>query len=186
MDENNTQDMSMEEAMKGFSLNKVKDGDMVIIGGIITEITKKITKNNANMAFIKVEDLYASMEVVVFPKTYEKCKALLEEDGIVLIKGRVSMKEEEKPKLLCETVDLLLSITSEKIYIQIEEERAISELLPKLKEILFQYRGSTPVYLFTKKERRKFRLDREYWVQNDLELMSCLRKRFGDENVKLV
>jgi len=173
-----------DEPLEGNS--KVKDGDMVIIGGIITEITKKITKNNANMAFIKVEDLYASMEVVVFPKTYEKCKALLEEDGIVLIKGRVSMKEEEKPKLLCETVDLLLSITSEKIYIQIEEERAISELLPKLKEILFQYRGSTPVYLFTKKERRKFRLDREYWVQNDLELMSCLRKRFGDENVKLV
>ena len=173
-----------DEPLEGNS--KVKDGDMVIIGGIITEITRKITKNNANMAFIKVEDLYGSMEVVVFPKTYEKCKALLEEDGIVLIKGRVSMKEEEKPKLLCETVDSLLSTTSEKLYLQIEEQKAINELLPKLKEILSQYGGNIPVYLFTKKERKQFRLDKEYWVEDNLELMNCLRKSFGDENVKLV
>jgi DNA polymerase-3 subunit alpha len=173
-----------DEPLEGNS--KVKDGDMVIIGGIITEISRKITKNNANMAFIKLEDLYAAMEVVVFPKTYEKCKSLIEEDGIVLVKGRVSMKEDEKPKLLCESLDSLLNVTSEKLYIQIEEEGVIKEELQDLKMILAQYKGNMPVYLCTKKERRKFMLDRDYWAQNDTELLSYLRKRFGDENVKIV
>ena len=105
----------------------VKDGDMVIIGGIITEISRKITRNNANMAFVKIEDLFSVIEVVVFPKTYEKCKGLIEEDGIVLVKGRVSIKEDEKPKLLCESLDPLLLLDGEKLYVQIEEESMLKE-----------------------------------------------------------
>jgi DNA polymerase-3 subunit alpha len=163
----------------------VKDGDMVIIGGIITEISRKITRNNANMAFVKIEDLFSVIEVVVFPKTYEKCKGLIEEDGIVLVKGRVSIKEDEKPKLLCESLDPLLLLDGEKLYVQIEEESMLKEELLRLKQILLEYKGNVPVYLFTKKERKKYRLDREFWVENSSELMSELMDRFGEENVKL-
>ena len=173
-----------EELLEGSS--KVKDGDIVIIGGIITEITRKITKNNANMAFVKIEDLFAVIEVVIFPKTYEKCKSFIEEDSIVVIKGRVSMREDEKPKLLCESLDPLITLDSEKLYIQIEEEGLIKGELNDLKKIFLRFRGNIPVYLFTKKERRKFRLDRDYWVTSDVELLSYLRKRYGDENVKIV
>lgn len=163
----------------------VKDGDMVIIGGIITEISRKITRNNANMAFVKIEDLFSVIEVVVFPKTYEKCKGLIEEDGIVLVKGRVSIKEDEKPKLLCESLDPLLLLDGEKLYVQIEEDSMLKEELLRLKQILLEYKGNVPVYLFTKKERKKYRLDREFWVENSSELMSELMDRFGEENVKL-
>lgn len=163
----------------------VRDGDKVVIGGIITEVSRKITRNNANMAFVKVEDLFSVIEVVVFPKTYEKCKSLIEEDGIVLVKGRVSIKEDEKPKLLCESLDPLLLLEGEKLFIQIEEESMIKEELLSLKQVLLQHKGNVPVYLFTKKERKKYRLDREYWAESSAELMAELRMRFGDGNVKL-
>jgi DNA polymerase-3 subunit alpha len=163
----------------------VKDGDMVIIGGIITEVSRKITRNNANMAFVKIEDLFSVIEVVVFPKTYEKCKGLIEEDGIVLVKGRVSIKEDEKPKLLCESLDPLLLLDGEKLYVQIEEDSMLKDELLRLKRILLEHKGNMPVYLFTKKERKKYRLDREFWVENNSELMSELRDRFGEGNVKL-
>jgi DNA polymerase-3 subunit alpha len=165
--------------------SSVKDGDKVIIGGIITGVSRKITRNNANMAFVTVEDLFSAIEVVIFPKTYEKCKGLIEEDGIVLVKGRVSIKEDEKPKLLCESLDPLMLLDGEKLFIQIEEDNMIKDEMSRLKQIILDHKGNVPVYLFTKKERKKYRLDREFWVKNSLELMTDLRSRFGDENVKL-
>jgi DNA polymerase-3 subunit alpha len=167
------------------STSGVKDGDMVIIGGIITEVSRKITRNNANMAFVKIEDLFSVIEVVVFPKTYEKCKSFIEEDGIVLVKGKVSIKEDERPKLLCESLDPLLLLDGEKLYIQIEEDSMLKDELLRLKQVLADHRGSVPVYLFTRRERKKYRLDREYWAESSAELMSDLRKMFGDGNVKL-
>ncbi|MHC1719955.1 MAG: DNA polymerase III subunit alpha [Clostridiaceae bacterium] len=164
----------------------IKDGDIVIIGGIITEISRKITRSNTNMAFIKIEDLFSVIEVVVFPKTYEKCKSLIEEDGIVIVKGRVSIKEDEQPKLLCESLDPLLTLSSEKLYIQIDESSMIKDEMYRLKQILVEHKGSVPVYLCTKKERKKYRLDKEYWVENSTDLLHTLRSRFGDENVKLI
>jgi len=177
---------TLEEGETVQNNSDIKDGDMVIIGGIITEISRKITRNNANMAFIKVEDLFAMIEVVVFPKTYEKCKSLIEEDGIVVVKGRVSIKEDEQPKLLCESLDPLLTLNGEKLYIQIDESSMIQDEMYRLKQILTEHKGNVPVYLCTKKERKRFRLDKEYWVESSTELMYTLKSRFGDENVKLI
>lgn len=166
--------------------SKVKDGDKVIIGGIITEVSKKITKNNDMMAFAKVEDLYGAIEIIVFPKVFQKCRELINEDGMLIVKGRVSIREEEQPKILCETVEPLFKIDTEKLYILVEKEDMIKQTLAELKPILSSFKGNIPVYLCTKKERKKFRLDRELWINNDVELMSILRNNFGDENVKII
>ena len=82
-------------------------------------------------------------------------------------------------------MDPLLLLDGEKLFIQIEEDNIIKDEMSRLKQILVDHKGNVPVYLFTKKERKKYRLDREYWVKNSLELMTDLRNRFGDENVKL-
>ncbi len=166
--------------------SRVKDGDVVIVGGIITEITKKLTKNNANMAFIRVEDMFAAIEVVVFPKIYERCRSLIEEDGIVVVKGRVSIREDEAPKLVCDTLNPLHTGNDEKLYIQFENEAAMRKELQDLKDMLSFFKGNVPVHIFTKRERKQFRLDKDYWASSDGDLMTGLRKRFGDENVKLV
>ncbi|WP_423231055.1 DNA polymerase III subunit alpha [Clostridium magnum] len=165
---------------------KVKDGDVVIVGGIITEITKKFTKNNDMMAFIRLEDLYGGIEVIVFPKTFQKFKDMVTEDGLILIKGRVSLREEEQPKILCETIEPLIKIDSENLYVLIENEKILKEVLTELKMMFLQFKGDIPVYLCTRSERKKFRLDREFWIKHDVELISNLKGKLGDENIKII
>lgn len=165
---------------------KVKDGDIVIVGGIITEITKKFTKNNDMMAFIRLEDLYGGIEVIVFPKVFQRFKSLVGEDGLILIKGRVSLREEEQPKILCETIESLIKSDSKNLYVLVENEKVLKQILVELKSEFLKFKGDIPVYLCTRSERKKFRLDREFWINDDLELMSSLRVKLGDENVKII
>lgn len=80
------------------------DGQEVIIGGLIQEKTIKSTKNNKLMAFITVEDLYGTVEVLIFPNRYEESRDLLEEDRKVFVKGRVSVEEEDASKIICDTI----------------------------------------------------------------------------------
>lgn len=164
---------------------KLQDGDNVIIGGIISTVTRKVTKNNAMMAFINLEDLYASVEVIVFPKTFEKYKSLIEEDEIIIIKGRVSIREEEQPKILCEDIKPLLKINSEKIYILIENEAMMKDALKKLKQNLTIYRGNTPVYLCTKQPRKMYVVDKGLWLSEETDTMEMLRGIFGKDNIKI-
>ncbi|MBK5239630.1 DNA polymerase III subunit alpha [Clostridium sp.] len=179
-------DESLEEGntMLGDSF-KLQDGDKVIIGGIISSVSKKMTKNNDMMAFINLEDLYASVEVIVFPKTFEKCKSLMEEDEIVIIKGRVSIREEEQPKILCEDVKQLLKINSEKIYILIENETMMKDALKKIKQNLAIYRGSTAVFLCTSEPRKMYAVDKSLWLSEELDTMEILRSLFGKNNIKI-
>ena len=137
------------------------------------------------MAFINLEDLYASVEVIVFPKTFEKYKSLIEEDEIVIIKGRVSIREEEQPKILCEDIKPLLKINSEKIYILIENETMMKDALKKLKQNLSIYRGNTPVYLCTKQPRKMYAVDKALWLSEEIDTMEVLRSIFGESNIKI-
>ena len=163
---------------------KVEDGDKVIIGGIITELTKKITKNNEMMAFIKIEDLYAAIEIVIFPRIFEKYKTLIEIDQLAIIKGRVSIREDEQPKILCEQIDALVKINSEKIYIQYENEKVFKNESSKLKTILLLHPGNIPVYIYAKEEKKKYRMDRQFWANDDEKLLYMLRNIIGQDNVK--
>jgi DNA polymerase-3 subunit alpha len=101
----------------------IKDGDRVIIGGLIAEVNKKITRNNDMMAFIRLEDMYGSIEVIIFPKVLQKYRQNIEGDSVVLISGRVSIREEEQPKILCETIEPLMKVNNDKVYILVEEEK---------------------------------------------------------------
>ncbi|MGH4122897.1 MAG: DNA polymerase III subunit alpha [Clostridium sp.] len=179
-------DESLEEGNELLNESfKLQDGDKVIIGGIISTVSKKVTKNNAMMAFINLEDLYASVEVIVFPKTFEKYKSLIEEDEIVIIKGRVSIREEEQPKILCEDIKPLLKINSEKIYILIENETMMKDTLKKLKQNLSIYRGYTPVYICTKEPRKMYAVDKALWLSEETDTMGVLREIFGENNIKI-
>jgi len=177
---------SLEEGNEMLSESfKLQDGDKVIIGGIISFVNKKVTKNNDMMAFINLEDLYASVEVIVFPRTFEKYKTLLEEDEIVIIKGRVSIREEEQPKILCEDIKPLLKINSEKIYILVENEIMVKDALRKLKQDLAIYRGNTPVYLCTKEPRKMYAVDKGLFLSEETDTMEILRSIFGENNIKI-
>ncbi len=113
------------------SINKsIADGKNVVVGGIITGKKTKTTKNNKLMAFVTLEDLYGSMEVIVFPLILTKYSDLIAEESLVLITGRLSIKEEDTPKIICEEVRPL---TEEETHFPDENQKSrmrIKEDLP--------------------------------------------------------
>lgn len=165
---------------------KFQDGDRVVIGGIITEVSRKITKKNTMMAFIKVEDIYGEIEIVVFPKVLDKSNLLINEDGLVIIKGRVSIREEEQPKILAEEIKPIVKVTDTKVYVQIQEENQLMPIISEMREVLSEFRGSTPIYICTKKERKKFLIPDDLWINEEIEALNFLRKKFGEQNVKVI
>lgn len=179
---------SLEESNEGILLEdkKVKDGQKVKIGGIITSVNKKLTKNNDMMAFVELEDLYGIIELVVFPKVFNKVRHLINEDAIILVSGRVSIREDEAPKILCEDISELAGSSIEKIYIRIDTEEELQPSLKQLKIICPSYKGSIPIYLYVKSINKAFIMNKELWLNGEKELLTFLKNQFGIENVKVV
>ncbi|MGL4773161.1 MAG: DNA polymerase III subunit alpha [Clostridium sp.] len=165
---------------------ELTDNDSVVVGGILSEVNQKVTRNNTIMAFLKLEDLTGTIEVIVFPKTLDKVRNLLVQDGLVVIKGRLSLKEDEDAKIICETIEGLEKVDSNKLFLRFADNKSMKENADELKRILSNHKGETPVYLFTAKERQQFRLPREKWITIDDELMDKVKQFCGEENVKIV
>lgn len=83
------------------------DGQRVTMGGILTGVTRKITRNNTMMAFAMLEDTTGTVEIIIFPKTFEAVKNFLKEDLIVAVSGRLQVREDENTKLIVEDMDLI-------------------------------------------------------------------------------
>lgn len=179
-------DVLEEGVTVGEEISNIKDGTKVILGGLISSVTRKITKNNSMMAFLTLEDLFGTIEVIVFPKTYDNYRNLINEDEMVIINGRVSVREEEQTKVLCEEISPLINVSNEKIFILIKDK---SMLNPSMKEIKITFKdnlGATPVYLCTANDRKRYLLDRQAWLKNDFDTISMLKDMFGDSNVKIM
>ena len=164
----------------------IHDEDKVVVGGIITEVTQKVTRNNQIMAFIKIEDLSATIEVIVFPKTLDRVRNLIAADAFVIIKGRVSMKEDEAVKIICETMEPLEKVDSSKVYVRVDNLDMARATKPKLMEICNEYAGNTPLYVFTANDRKNYRMPRNMWVNLSSYIFLELEKVFGEGNVKIV
>ncbi|MEQ8155139.1 MAG: DNA polymerase III subunit alpha [Clostridiaceae bacterium] len=179
-----------EAAMPGLSeepsYREIGDGTRVVIGGIIVEVSRKVTRNNTMMAFVKVEDLTGTVELIVFPKTLEKVNQLINTDSLVVIRGRVSINEEEVPKILCEDITPLMKINSDKIYVKVENMEKAREVNKLLRILLKDFKGETPLYIFAEKEKQSLRLSKELWVDIEKGASEFLIKKFGEENVKVV
>ena len=96
-----------------------KDGKSVKFAGIISEVKKKFTKNNTRMAFVTVEDLYGSCEIIVFDSCYAQCANLLCDDSIVLVEGRLSIREDDEPKIVARTISELKEHKNRKLNLDI-------------------------------------------------------------------
>ena len=137
------------------------------------------------MAFVTLEDLYDKVEVIVFPATYQKVASLIAENNIVLIEGRMSLREDENPTILCESIRKLSKKNNHKLYLKIDRNHPI-DIEGKLSPLLRQYRGETPVCLFIEETGRKFIADKGLWVEAIDELIKKLNDLLGADCVKLV
>jgi len=164
----------------------LQDNDRVILGGILASVNQKVTRNNSIMAFLKLEDLTGTIEVIVFPKTLDKVKELCVTDSLVIVKGRLSLKEDEPPKLICESIEPLEKMNTSKVYLRVEDTIAAKELNKNLRELLIkEYLGDTPIYIFASREKQKFRVPRDRWVSLESDVIGLLKETLGEENVKI-
>ena len=102
------------ESIENETVSEYKDGQIVSYAGIITSIKKKYTKNNTVMAFVTIEDLYGQAEIIVFENTYMNSQSSLIEENIVLVKGRLSIREDEEPKIVASSIENLTNAKKEK------------------------------------------------------------------------
>jgi len=161
------------------------DGKRVVIGGIINSKKNKITKNNNMMAFIDLEDLYGTIECIVFPATYEKYNRFIEEDNIVVIEGKITTSEEEDPKIICERISPLSKYRKGKVYLKISKGKSI-DVLESIKKVLLKHKGEIPVYVYMESTNRTVMAHRDYWVNTEeKELFQELISILGEENVKV-
>ena len=164
---------------------KVREGAREIVGGMITSKTIKHTKNSKTMAFITIEDLLGTVEVVVFPKDYDKNRAYLNEDTKVFVKGRVSEEDDNASKLICEAIIPFEQTTCD-LWIQFPDKAAFFAEEKKLYEILKLSEGKDSVVIYCAKEKLMKRLPQNRNVHVDSELLSELTKYYGNSRIKVV
>lgn len=162
----------------------VKDGQSVTIGGIIADKKIKYTKNDKVMAFLQVEDLVGTIEVIVFPKDYERHAGKLVEDNKVFVKGRVSVEEEKDGKLICERITGFDEI-SRKLWIKFPTKEAYEEAEEELLALLAQSDGRDTVCIYVENPKAVKNLPPNRNVKADKELVERLAAVYGDGNVKV-
>ena len=163
----------------------VKDGIKAVIGGLVTGKTVKTTRTGQLMAFITLEDLMGSVEVIVFPRDYENNRDLLTEDEKLFIRGRVSLGDEPVGKLVCEQV-IPFDAVPRQLWLQFEDMAGYQATEAELMELLKSSEGNDQVIIYLKKERAKKMLPPNWNVMADAGLLNRLYCKVGEKNVKVV
>ena len=176
---NTTADFAYDEETQGV---RVKDGAKAVIGGLIAGKTIKYTKDNKIMAFLTIEDLVGTVEVIVFPKTYEQSASFLTEDAKVFVQGRVSVEEDKDGKLICEKIVPFTEL-KKKIWIKFPDMEAYKAAEAGLMDTLRESEGKDGIVIYIEKPKAKKELPPNQNVEADEDLVNRLQEQFGRENV---
>ena len=164
---------------------KVHDGAKEIIGGMITEKTIKHTKTNQMMAFITVEGLLGTVEVVVFPRDYEKNRDYLEVDSKVFVRGRVSEEDDKPSKMICEKI-IPFERTKKELWIQFPDKATFLDEEQIVYGYLADSDGDDEVMIYCAKERAVKKLPKNRNIGINEQILSRLMNHFGEKRVKVV
>ena len=162
-----------------------EDNSIVVVGGMITGKKMKTTKTNQLMAFITLEDMVGTVEVLIFPKIYEKSRAFLTEDSKVFLRGRVSIGDDPVGKLICEEVIPFEQIPNE-LWLQFEDQELYGKKIDDVMAVLRESEGKDRVVIYLKKERMLKRLSENWAVDAGNGLTGQLASVLGAANVKVV
>ena len=165
-------------------LSKVKDGAVHTVGGIVVDKTTKTTRTNSIMAFITLEDMMGQLEILVFPKDYERFRASLELDQRVLITGRVTAEEEKDAKLICQDV-IRFDEIPRVLYIKFADKESYFAEEAALLQELAGFDGNDSIVIYCEKENVRKELPKSRNVSVNASLLGKLYERYGQENVKV-
>ncbi len=192
------------ESAKNPETNSIRDGSKFQFAGMVISKKNMTTKNGKIMAFITVEDLYDSVEVIVFPKVYDRAIHLIKEDSFVIVTGKLNFKEDEDPKILAENIMALNEenakiVTSsrtalrqlqnrkqeEKKKLFIKLECHDDDLISKITDILASSRGKVPVIIYFANTKKKMIAPENLWVNSNDRLINTLVNLLGRDSVVL-
>jgi DNA polymerase-3 subunit alpha len=178
----NTSDFILDEETNRV---RVEDGNIETLGGMITSRNLKTTRTNSVMAFVTLEDMFGTVEVIVFPRDYEKNRHLIEVDKRVLIRGKVAVEEDRPAKLICQNIVPFDEIPRE-IWVKFSDKESYLQREDELNQILHPFDGRDMVVVYCEKEKIVKRLPKNQSVGWNLELRDQLNKKFGEDNIKIL
>lgn len=164
---------------------KVNDGSYVTVGGMVTSRTIKTTRNNTMMAFITLEDLVGTVEIIVFPRDYEKYKLLLQDDSKVFIQGKVTVEEEKPAKLICSKVIPFEAIPKD-VWIKYPNKDSFVKDEQTLYQILSQSDGEDSVIIYLEYEKAIKHLPKSKNINVESDIIKKLKGIYGDDNVQVI
>ncbi|MBQ9914967.1 MAG: DNA polymerase III subunit alpha, partial [Clostridia bacterium] len=168
-----------------------KDGMNLSLCGIVSHLREKLTKNGQIMAFVTIEDITGSIECIVFPKIYAGLKPCFSEDSIIYVDGRLSMREDEEPKLIVNQAEPISDAikrretpaSTSKLYLKFDLGKDF--LFERIKPILAENRGQTPVCIHLEESKTTAMAPQSLWVNPSEKLLATLKEMLGEKNVVL-
>ena len=168
---------------EGESEANIEDKKEVVVGGMLTEVKQHFTKSNQTMAFLTLEDLYGTVEAIIFPRDYEKVRRFLEEDAKVFLRGHVSVEEEKNAKLIVSDV-IPFDQLPKTLWVQFETLEDYNE--QKLLSYFTGNEGNDAVNVYIKATRQMKKLPAKWMGNATEELVLALQNAYGEDNVKVV
>ena len=167
------------------SLRRLPEGSLVRTGGAVAGMRLVRTRQGETMAFLELEDLTGRVEVVVFPRVFRSCRPYLQEDALVSVSGRISLREDSL-SLVAEEVGELGDTPSreeeeEALFVRVEDGGR--ELLEAIRAALKSHPGPVPVFLLFPGKRRAILADRSLWVERSERIREALSRLTGPQNV---
>ena len=166
-------------------MTHVEDNTKATVGGMIMDKKIKYTKQDKIMAFLTLEDLVGSIEVIVFPNAYEKYSSKLVEENKVFIEGRVQVEEERDGKLICEGITAFDEIPR-KVWLKFPDKNSYMEKETVLFDAIHDSEGNDSVVIYIEETRQRKTLPPNRNIKADSAVLDKLRALFGEENVKVV
>ncbi len=163
-------------------VTEYQDGQNVIYAGIVTSVKKKYTKNNTIMAFVTIEDLYGATEFIVFDSCYRQCSDILVNDNIVEVEGRLSIREDEEPKIVARTIKEFAEIKKKAFELNVTNLN--EETKEKLKGAIYFFNGERRNMQMQIRNGEK--LDKAGGIYMTSEILKEFQELVGEENAQIV
>ncbi len=164
--------------------SKVQDKSRVTVGGIISTVTKKFTKTGAQMAFITLEDLVGTVEIIVFPRQFESNRQFLVEGKKIFVDGEANIEENAAGKVIANKIREFSDVPSE-LWIAFKDKEDYVNHAQELTEIILANRGNDKVLIALAKERQRKMMPAQYSVNITNGLVDLLKEKYGDDFVKI-
>lgn len=154
------------------------------IAGMIKNKKTMITKTNKLMAFASLEDLFGTIDLVIFPQVYSKYKEIIKDNKVLGVDGHISSSDVEEPKILVDSLRELREADNKNLYLSVSSMKN-KELLSAIQKVLKANRGNTPVIFYDEGEKKGYGTDISMWVDaSKIEIikMELLTYLDGDPN----